>query len=44
MVKEAAAQGKPVAAQYGSVFTLSLTGGPDGTAELTRMLIEAVIQ
>jgi putative intracellular protease/amidase len=86
MVKEAAAQGKPVAAQYGSVFTLARagllsgrryafgwaafaegifsgtgvvgdgsvftsgtcsqqaleTGRPDGTAELTRMFIEAV--
>jgi putative intracellular protease/amidase len=88
MVKEAAAQGKPVAAQYGSIFTLAragllsskhyafgyarfkegsydgtgvvqdglvitsgtcphqarLTGRPDGTAELTKKLIEAVVQ
>lgn len=30
MVKEAAAQGKPVAAQYGSVFTLARAGLLDG--------------
>jgi len=86
MIKEAVAQGKPVAAQHGSVFTLGragllngkryayelplitegiysgtgvvqdglvitagicayeakITGRPDGTAELTRQLIEAV--
>jgi len=88
MVKQAAARGKPVAAQYGSVFTLAragllsgkhyafgyasfkegiyggrgvvrdgriitsgtcpyqarLTGRPDGTAELTQKLIEAVVR
>jgi putative intracellular protease/amidase len=87
MVKEAAAQGKPVAAQYGSIFTLARagllagrgyayerasfpegtyggtgvvrdglvitsgtcpykareTGRPDGTPELTRLFIEAVL-
>ena len=86
MLKQAVAQGKPVAAQHGSVFTLAragllngkryayelplikegiysgtgvvqdglvitagicayeakITGRPDGTAELTRQLIEAV--
>jgi putative intracellular protease/amidase len=86
MVKEAVAQGKPVAAQHGSVFTLAragllngkryayglplipegiysstgvvqdglvitsgicpynarLAGSPDGTAELTKKLIEAI--
>ncbi|MBN1836436.1 MAG: DJ-1/PfpI family protein [Spirochaetales bacterium] len=88
MVKEAVAQGKPVAAQYGSVFTLAragllegrayayeystfpegtcggtgvvqdglvITSGtcphkarekgrPDGTPELTRLFIEAVLR
>lgn len=88
MVKQAAVQGKPVAAQYGSVFTLARAGllsgkhyafgyarfkegiyggagvvrdggiitlgtcpyqarqtvRPDGTAELTQKLIEAVVR